>query len=69
MEELIKIIPANLPAWVYVLIIIVIVIGLIGIAKITGNSQKKVNKYSNISQSGIGNIQQIGEKIENKEEK
>ncbi|HFE9906544.1 TPA: hypothetical protein ACGA4X_001520 [Acinetobacter baumannii] len=69
MQDLISKLPTNLPAWAYVIIILGLAIVIWLIARATGNSKKETNTFSNISQSGKGNVQQIGHKSNNKEDK
>ncbi|RSN87038.1 hypothetical protein [Acinetobacter nosocomialis] len=69
MQDLISKLPTNLPAWAYVIIILGLAIVIWLIAKATGNSKKETNTFSNISQSGTNNVQQITNKLNNKEDK
>ncbi|MCH7309893.1 hypothetical protein [Acinetobacter sp. ANC 4805] len=69
MQDLINKLPSNLPAWAYVIIILGIAIVIWLIARATGNNSKETNTFSNITQDGKGNIQQIGGKINNNEDK
>jgi hypothetical protein len=69
MQDLINKLPSNLPAWAYVIIILGLAIVIWLIARATGNSTKETNTFSNITQRGKNNIQQIGGKINNQEDK
>lgn len=68
MNDLISKIPGNLSNTAYIVIALIVVIGIVLITRLTGNRSKKVTKYSNISQSGMHNNQNIGENINNKGE-
>lgn len=65
MEPLIKSIPSDLPAWAWVLLVLILVVGIVIIAKVTGNSNKQ-NVGSNNKISG-GVNQQIGNNNSNKD--
>ena len=69
MKEFFEKLPGDLSDITYIIIAIAVIIGAILITRLTGNRSKKINKYSNISQSGINNQQNIGEKIKNKGKK
>ena len=69
MKEFFEKLPGDLSDITYIIIAIAVVIGAILITRLTGNRSKKINKYSNISQSGMNNQQNIGEKIKNKGKK
>lgn len=62
MDNLIERLPDNLPAWAVIMAIIVIVIGIIWLAKVTGNNTKQSNNIgSNNTFHGNSQInQQIG---------
>lgn len=69
MKEFFEKLPGDLSDITYIIIAIAVIIGAILITRLTGNSSKKINKYSNISQSGMNNQQNIGGKIKNKGKK
>jgi hypothetical protein len=69
MKEFFEKLPGDLSDITYIIIAIAVIIGAILITRLTGNRSKKINKYSNISQSGMNNQQNIGEKIKNKGKK
>ena len=69
MKEFFEKLPGDLSDITYIIIAIAVIIGAILITRLTGNRSKKINKYSNISQSGMNNQQNIGEKIKNKNKK
>ena len=69
MKECFEKLPGDLSDITYIIIAIAVIIGAILITRLTGNRSKKINKYSNISQSGMNNQQNIGEKIKNKGKK
>ena len=69
MKDLIEAMPADLPAWAYVVILLGLAVIVFLIAKATGNSSKKSFKISNVKQDGIGNNQQLGENINNYKDK
>jgi len=69
MKEFFEKLPGDLSDTTYIIIAIALIIGAILITRLTGNRSKKINKYSNISQSGMNNQQNIGENIKNKGKK
>jgi hypothetical protein len=69
MKEFFEKLPGDLSDITYIIIAIAVIIGAILITRLTGTRSKKINKYSNISQSGMNNQQNIGEKIKNKGKK
>lgn len=60
--------PQDLPAWVYAVISFIVVIGIVAVARFTGNHKKKSTIFKNISQNGQNNNQQTGNNTYNKKE-
>ena len=60
--------PQDLPAWVYVAIFFIVVIGIVALAYLTGNHKKSSTTFKNIKQEGENNKQRIGNNIDNEKE-
>ncbi|MCC3307496.1 hypothetical protein [Psychrobacter sanguinis] len=69
MEDFVNILPGDLPAWAYVTIALIILIGIIAIAKLTSNSNKQSMGSKNIFSGDTKINQQIGRDITNHENK
>lgn len=60
--------PQDLPAWAFVTVSIVVVIGIVLVAYLTGNHKNNSKVFKDISQKGSNNKQQIGSYLDEKEE-
>lgn len=69
MESILKYIPDDLPAWAYIGIVLLIVITVIIITKLTGNSNKQSVGSKNTFSGNTNINQQIGRDITNHKDK
>lgn len=69
MDKVFEFLPENLPAWAYISITIIFVIGLLLLAKISGNSNKQSIGSKNTFSGDTKINQQIGRDITNHKDK
>ena len=60
--------PQDLPTWAVICVFLIIALGLVVIAYLTGNHRKKSKVFKNINQSGSNNNQHFGDYVGKKEE-